>query len=113
MLAWHAQWTRRNNVVNPLLKMLLPQSGPVFGQKEYGMKITHASGMLFGTRPLATARTLTWGCFSHCVCKKNSELPDGSPTNKYKGRVGFQGNRVSDQNYDIAISKILVVPRLQ
>ena len=39
--------------------------------------------------------------FGICV-QKNSELPDGNPAKKYKGRVVFQGNRVVDENYEAA-----------
>jgi hypothetical protein len=34
--------------------------------------------------------------------EKNSELPDGHPNKKYKGRVVFLGNRVSNQDFEAA-----------
>ena len=34
---------------------------------------------------------------------ENSELPDGHPKNKFKGRVVFQGNRVLNQNWEAAM----------
>ena len=40
--------------------------------------------------------------FDICV-EKGSELPAGDPARKFKGRVVFQGNRVKDENYDIAM----------
>jgi hypothetical protein len=39
----------------------------------------------------------------HGICvEKNSELPDGHPKRKYKGRVVFLGNRVSNQDFEAA-----------
>ena len=39
-----------------------------------------------------------------CICvEKNSELPDGHASKKYKGRVVFQGNRVVNQNWEAAM----------
>eukprot|EP00972_Heterocapsa_arctica_P065746 9703322-Heterocapsa_arctica.AAC.1 len=35
--------------------------------------------------------------------EKNSELPAGHPKRKFKGRVVFQGNRVTNQNWEAAI----------
>ena len=35
--------------------------------------------------------------------EKNSELPEGHPKRKFKGRVVFQGNRVVNQNWDAAM----------
>ena len=43
-----------------------------------------------------------------CV-EKNSELPPGHPKRKFKGRVVFQGNRVTNQNWEAAIFKIWVL----
>jgi hypothetical protein len=44
-----------------------------------------------------------WGrVFSLCV-EKGSELPEGAPNRKFKGRVVFQGNNVKDENYDWAL----------
>jgi hypothetical protein len=40
--------------------------------------------------------------FAICV-EKNSELPDGHPNKKFKGRVVFQGNDVKDENWDVAL----------
>ncbi len=40
--------------------------------------------------------------FALCV-EKNSELPAGHPKRKFKGRVVFQGNRVTNQNWEAAI----------
>ena len=40
--------------------------------------------------------------FEICV-EKGSELPEGDPGRKYKGRVVFQGNQVRDQNFDYAM----------
>ena len=37
------------------------------------------------------------------VLEKNSELPNGHPNKKYKGRVVFLGNRVSNQDFEAAI----------
>ena len=44
--------------------------------------------------------------FGHlfCICvEKNSELAPDNPKRKYKGRVVFQGNRVTNQNWEAAI----------
>ena len=39
----------------------------------------------------------------HGICvEKNSELPEGHPNRKYKGRVVFLGNRVSNQDFEAA-----------
>ena len=39
-----------------------------------------------------------------CICvEKNSELAPDNPKRKYKGRVVFQGNRVTNQNWEAAI----------
>ena len=35
--------------------------------------------------------------------EKNSELPDGHPDKKFKGRVVFQGNNVKDENWEVAM----------
>ncbi len=40
--------------------------------------------------------------FGICV-EKNSELPKGHPKRKFKGRVVFQGNRVTNQSWEAAI----------
>ena len=40
--------------------------------------------------------------FSVCV-EKNCELPPGHPKRKFKGRVVFQGNRVTNKNWEAAI----------
>jgi hypothetical protein len=40
--------------------------------------------------------------FAICV-EKGSELPDGHPGKKFKGRVAFQGNDVKDENWDVAL----------
>ncbi|MCP4364474.1 MAG: hypothetical protein GY800_04175, partial [Planctomycetes bacterium] len=40
--------------------------------------------------------------FGICV-EKNSELPEGHPNRKFKGRVVFQGNRVVNQNWEQAL----------
>ena len=40
--------------------------------------------------------------FGICV-EKNSELPPGHPKRKFKGRVVFQGNRATNQNWEAAI----------
>ena len=40
--------------------------------------------------------------FGICV-EKGSELPDGHPGKKYKGRFVFRGNDVRDQNWEHAI----------
>ncbi len=40
--------------------------------------------------------------FGICV-EKNSELPTNNPARKFKGRVVFQGNRVVNQNWDMAV----------
>jgi hypothetical protein len=40
--------------------------------------------------------------FGICV-EKNSELAPGNPSRKYKGRVVFQGNRVTNQNWEVAL----------
>ena len=40
----------------------------------------------------------------HSICsEKGSELPDGHPDKKYKGRVVFQGNNVKDQSGEFAV----------
>ena len=40
--------------------------------------------------------------FDICV-EKGSELPEGDKGRKFKGRVVFQGNRVKDENWDVAM----------
>ena len=40
--------------------------------------------------------------FEICV-EKGSELPEGNPGRKFKGRTVFQGHNVKDQNWDTAI----------
>ena len=51
----------------------------------------------------ATKHTVHVGrIFGICV-EKGSELPEGNPGRKYKGRVVFQGNNVKDENSDYAI----------
>ena len=40
--------------------------------------------------------------FGICV-EKNSELPPLHPKRKFKGRVVFQGNRVTNQNWEAAM----------
>ena len=40
--------------------------------------------------------------FAICV-ETGSELPDGDPSRKCKGRAVFQGNNVRDQNFDVAL----------
>jgi hypothetical protein len=40
--------------------------------------------------------------FAICV-EKGSELPEGNPNRKFKGRVVFQGNQVYDENWDAAL----------
>jgi hypothetical protein len=40
--------------------------------------------------------------FGICV-EKGSELPEGSPGRKFKGRYVFQGNNVKDENWDVAV----------
>ena len=40
--------------------------------------------------------------FGICV-EKNSELPPLHPKRKFKGRVVFQGNRITNQNWEAAI----------
>ena len=40
--------------------------------------------------------------FPRCM-EKGSELPDGDPGRKLKGRVVFGGDRVTDENYESAI----------
>ena len=43
-------------------------------------------------------------CYLFGICvEKNSELPLGHPKRKFKGRVVFQGNRVTNQNWEAAI----------
>ena len=37
------------------------------------------------------------------IVEKGSELPEGDPGRKFKGRVVFQGNNVWDENYDVAL----------
>ena len=37
------------------------------------------------------------------MVEKNSELPEGQPDRKYKGRVVFQGSQVKDENWDNAM----------
>ena len=51
----------------------------------------------------AEGRTVHFGnVFNLCVLK-GSELRDGNKGKKYKGRTVFQGNRVWDQNWDVAM----------
>ena len=40
--------------------------------------------------------------FEICV-EKGSELPQGDPLRKFKGRTVFQGNNVKDENNDTAL----------
>ena len=40
--------------------------------------------------------------FDICV-EKGSELPEGDPGRKFKGRVVFQGNNVQDENWNAAL----------
>ena len=40
--------------------------------------------------------------FEICV-EKGSELPEGDPLRKFKGRTVFQGNNVRDENADVAL----------
>ena len=40
--------------------------------------------------------------FGICV-EKNLELPPGHPRRKFKGRVVFQGNRVTNQSWEAAV----------
>ena len=40
--------------------------------------------------------------FEICI-EKGSELPDGHPDKKYKGRSVFQGNQVKDQDWNVAM----------
>ena len=40
--------------------------------------------------------------FDICV-EKGSELPEGHPGRKFKGRVVFQGNNVKDENWNVAM----------
>ena len=35
--------------------------------------------------------------------EKGSELPDGHPDRKFKGRTVFQGDRVVNQNWEVAL----------
>ena len=37
------------------------------------------------------------------VTLKGSELPEGHPGRKWKGRVVFQGNNITDQSSDLAV----------
>ena len=36
------------------------------------------------------------------ICVKGSELPEGDPGRKYKGRVVFRGNDVRDESHYLA-----------
>ncbi len=47
--------------------------------------------------------TVHVGLIFELCTEKGSELPDGDPGKKYKGRVVFQGNEVRDQNFDYAM----------
>ena len=53
-------------------------------------------------RTLELTSTSVTYLFGSCV-KKNSKLPPGHPKRKFKGRVVFQGNRVTNQNWEAAI----------
>ena len=37
------------------------------------------------------------------VVEKNTDLPEGDPRRKFKGRVVFQGNNVKNQNWENAV----------
>ena len=37
------------------------------------------------------------------VVEKNTDLPDGDPRRKFKGRVVFQGHSVKNQNWEAAV----------
>ena len=43
------------------------------------------------------------GRISEICVEKGSELPEGHPERKFKGRVVFQGNNVKDENWDVAM----------
>jgi len=44
-----------------------------------------------------------FGMIFGCVVEKNTDLPDGDPRRKFKGRVVFQGNNVKNQNWENAV----------
>ena len=50
-----------------------------------------------------TGETIHVGRVFELCTEKGSELPDGDPDKKYKGRSVFQGNEVKDEHWDAAI----------
>ena len=47
--------------------------------------------------------TIHLGSLAGVCVEKNSELKDGDPLKKFKGRVVFLGNNVEDQNWEAAM----------
>ena len=54
-------------------------------------------------RARASNVTMHFGMIFGICVEKRSELPDGHPGKKYKGRFDFRGNDVRDQNWEHAI----------
>jgi hypothetical protein len=50
-----------------------------------------------------TGETIHVGRVFELCTEKGSELPAGDPGRKYKGRSVFQGNQVTDVNWDVAV----------
>ena len=50
--------------------------------------------------------------FGFCV-EKNSELREGHPNRKFKGRVAFRGDQVVNQHWETAFFKTLATRQLQ
>ena len=74
----------------------------------FGMKLTHGNGDDVRREAQEQGQPAHLGYVCGICVEKNSELEDGDPAKKYKGRVVVQGNRVVDQNYDAAIFQDLV-----
>eukprot|EP00972_Heterocapsa_arctica_P098902 14593643-Heterocapsa_arctica.AAC.1 len=67
------------------------------------MKLWCVSGPKCPGRRSRRAPRLTLGISSPCVSRRTLELPAGHPKRKCKGRVVFQGNRVTNQSWGAAI----------
>ena len=109
----HIWITMNACVARPVSRKDILQSPPAqasmkaeyrFGIQCSGMKTKSASGLTLPARPKrAITYEFNFGyLFGICV-EKNSELPPLHPKWEFKGRVVFQGNRVTNQNWEAAI----------
>eukprot|EP00972_Heterocapsa_arctica_P062250 9176967-Heterocapsa_arctica.AAC.1 len=67
------------------------------------MRLLCVNGPMWPGRRSRKAVKSTLGISSPCVSRRTHELPAGHPKRKFKGRVVFQGNRVTNQNWEAAI----------